>query len=158
MNFSASTVCLELMVTLPASSCSAPPKDHKRARMAMLVSSSCERPMPHGWPFLSLIFLAPARRSSHVSGPFGIACFGPPVFVPVARIGSVRIREGKILFRLRVVSGLVRQIDLLAVLLFHFLVDMGHVNDLLFISGRRGEEHEDVMALFRLRFRSAHGC
>src|SRR6185312_1137853 len=71
MNLSASTVCLELMVTLPASSCSAPPKDHKRARMAMLVSSSCERPMPQGWPFLSLILLAPARRSSHVSGPFG---------------------------------------------------------------------------------------
>ena len=71
MYFRASIVCFELIVTLPASSCSAPPKDQSRARIAMLVSSSCERPMPHGWPFVSRIFLAPLRRSSYVSGPFG---------------------------------------------------------------------------------------
>src|SRR6185437_2934277 len=71
MNFNASTVFLELMVTLPASSCSAPPNDHNRARMAMLVSSSCPNPSPQGLPILSLIILAPLRRSSYVSGPFG---------------------------------------------------------------------------------------
>src|SRR6185503_1282789 len=70
-NLSASTVCLELMTTLPASSCSAPPNDHSSARSAMLVSSSCENPRPHGWPFFSRIFLAPTRRSSQVSGPLG---------------------------------------------------------------------------------------
>src|SRR5947208_8900413 len=71
MNFRASMVCLELIVTLPASSCSAPPKDQSRARMAMLVSSSCPRPTPQGWPDLSRIFFAPLSRSSQVSGPLG---------------------------------------------------------------------------------------
>src|SRR5581483_5037251 len=71
MYFNASTVALELMVTLPCSSCSEPPNDHNKARIAMLVSNSCESPTPHGWPLLSLIFLAPFRRSSQVSGPFG---------------------------------------------------------------------------------------
>src|SRR5690349_3639134 len=69
--FSASIVSLELMTTLPSASCSAPPNDHSSARSAMLVSSSCDRPSPHGWPFLSRIFLAPLRRSSQVSGPLG---------------------------------------------------------------------------------------
>src|SRR5512141_2074427 len=64
MYLSASMVALELMVTLPCSSCSAPPNDHNRARIAMLVSSSCDSPSPHGLPRLSRIFFAPARRSS----------------------------------------------------------------------------------------------
>src|SRR5260370_12464467 len=64
MYLSASTVFLELMATLPCSSCSAPPNDHNMARMAMLVLSSCANPRPQGWPDLSRIFLAPARRSS----------------------------------------------------------------------------------------------
>src|SRR6185437_351763 len=64
MNFNASIVFLELMVTLPASSCSAPPNDHKRARIAMLVSNSCESPNPHGLPNFALISLAPLRKSS----------------------------------------------------------------------------------------------
>src|SRR5579864_6916743 len=46
--FKASTVCLELIVTLPCSSCSDPPKDQRMARMAMLVSSSCASPNPQG--------------------------------------------------------------------------------------------------------------
>src|SRR5262249_5090995 len=71
MNLSDSIVALELRVTLPASSCSAPPNDHSSARIAMLVSSCCDRPIPHGLPALSRIFLQPARRSSHVSGPLG---------------------------------------------------------------------------------------
>src|SRR5215813_1590264 len=69
MYFSASMVSLELMVTLPASSCSAPPYDQRRARSAMLVSSSCERPRPQGWPDLSRIAFEPLRRSSQLSGP-----------------------------------------------------------------------------------------
>src|ERR1700756_5066835 len=71
MYFRASMVFLELMVTLPASSCSAPPNDHSRARMAMLVSSSCDNPRPHGLPNFSLMALAPLRKSSYVSGPLG---------------------------------------------------------------------------------------
>src|ERR1700739_3264879 len=71
MYLSASIVCGELMVTFPTSSCSAPPKDHSKARMAMLVSSSCDSPKPHGCPLLSRIFLAPTRSSSQVSGPLG---------------------------------------------------------------------------------------
>src|SRR5262249_49837943 len=71
MNFTASSVFLELMVMLPASSCAAPQKDHSNALMAMLVSSSWLSPSPHGLPNLSLIALAPLRRSSYVSGPFG---------------------------------------------------------------------------------------
>src|SRR5215831_6601805 len=47
-NFRASIVFFELMVTLPASSCSAPPKDHNSARSAILVSSSWENPRPQG--------------------------------------------------------------------------------------------------------------
>src|SRR5512143_4029102 len=62
--FKASMVALELMVTLPCSSCSDPPNDHNRARSAMLVSSSCDSPIPHGFPRLSLIFFAPVRKSS----------------------------------------------------------------------------------------------
>src|SRR5512135_1116480 len=71
MYFRASMVFFELIVTLPASSCSAPPNDQSRARRAMLESSSCDRPMPHGWPVFSRIFVAPLRRSSYVSGPLG---------------------------------------------------------------------------------------
>src|SRR6266568_5781896 len=71
MYFTASSDCLELSVTLPASSCSAPPNDQSSARIAMLLSSSCDRPMPQGCPDLSRIFLQPVRRSSHVSGPWG---------------------------------------------------------------------------------------
>ena len=71
MNFSASTVCGELITTRPSASCSEAPKDQSRARMAMLVSSSCESPMPIGLPTLSLMAFPPLRRSSQVSGPFG---------------------------------------------------------------------------------------
>src|SRR6266540_2758262 len=69
--FTASMVFLELSVTCPASSCSAPPKDHRMARTAMLVSFSCERPRPHGLPNFSLIRRPPTRRSLYVSGPCG---------------------------------------------------------------------------------------
>src|ERR1700688_46228 len=71
MNLTASTVFLELIVTAPASFCSAPPKPHSRERIAMLVSSSCDRPIPHGLPSLSLIALAPLCTSSQLSGPLG---------------------------------------------------------------------------------------
>src|SRR5260370_25754262 len=71
MNLTASTVFLELIVTTPASFCSAAPKLHIRERIAMLVSSSCDRPMPHGLPSLSLIALAPLYSWSQVSGPLG---------------------------------------------------------------------------------------
>ncbi len=80
MNLTASSVCLELIVTAPFSSCSAPPYDQRSARTAMLVSSSCESPMPTGFPNWSLIFLPPARRSSHVSGPFGKPTFSQRSF------------------------------------------------------------------------------
>src|SRR5215467_6902895 len=71
--FRASIVFFDLMVTLPARSCSAPPKDHSKARMAMLVSSSWASPIPHGGPLLSAlrIFRAPLSKSSYVSGPLG---------------------------------------------------------------------------------------
>src|ERR1700756_5638635 len=71
MYFNASIVFLELIVTFPASSCSAPPNDQSSARMAILLSSSCESPRPQGWPVASRIFLPPPRSSSQVSGPFG---------------------------------------------------------------------------------------
>src|SRR5947209_304624 len=73
-----------------------------------------------------------ARMSGPVSDLFGSGAqvvigvraigktgFGPPIFMPVARIGSVSIRKSKILFGLGVESGLVRQVNLLAVLLLH---------------------------------------
>src|SRR6202043_2689811 len=64
-------VSFELIVTLPASSCSAPPNDQRIARMAMLVCSSCASPTPQGCPLLSRIFFPPTRKSSYVSGPLG---------------------------------------------------------------------------------------
>src|SRR6266566_421542 len=128
MNFRASMVSLELMVTLPISSCSAPPKDQRRARMAMLVSSSWESPRPQGWPDLSRILLAPTRRSSQVSGPLG---------KPAS------------------VHQLVCQVDLPPVLFLHFLVDMGQVDGLLLICCGRGKKHEEVVALLRGSFGSS---
>src|SRR6266540_4401758 len=44
----ASIVFFELIATLPLSSWSLAPKDQSTARIAMLVSSSCESPIPTG--------------------------------------------------------------------------------------------------------------
>ena len=57
-------------------------------------------------------------------GPVREAGLRPPVLVAVARVGRVRVGEGEVLLRLRVVRGLVRQVDLLAVLLLDLLVDV----------------------------------
>src|ERR1043165_7278621 len=69
--FTASLAFYELSDGLPCASCNEPPYAQRMERMAMLVPSSCERPMPTGLPCLSLIRLPPTRRSCHESGPFG---------------------------------------------------------------------------------------
>src|SRR2546430_1508279 len=60
---------------------------------------------------------------------------GPPVLVPIARIGDVGIGKSKIALGFRVVGGLVGQVDFLAVPFLDFLVDVGHID------GLRSEEH-----------------
>src|SRR2546426_2352702 len=72
---------------------------------------------------------------------------GPPVFVPVAGIGDIGIGESEIALSFWIVGGLVPQIDLFAVALFDFLVDIGHVNSLLFVGSGGREKHEEVVAL-----------
>src|SRR5712692_4418839 len=79
----------------------------------------------------------------------GVTRVRPPVLMPVAGIGSVSVRKSEVSLGFWVVSGLVCQIYLLAVLLFDFLVDMGHINGLLLVGGGRREKHEEVMALLR---------
>src|SRR6266852_836652 len=71
----------------------------------------------------------------------------PPVLMPVAGIGSVSVRKGEVPLGFWIVGGLVRQIDLLAVLLLHFLVHMGHVKSLLLVGRRRRKKHEQVVTL-----------
>src|SRR5258708_17872741 len=73
----------------------------------------------------------------------------PPVLMPVPRIGSVSVRKSEVSLGSWIVGGLMRQIDLLAVLFLHFLVHMGHVNGLLFVGRGRREKHEQVVALLR---------
>ena len=68
ISLTASTVAGELMVTWPASSCSAAPKAQRRPRSIMLLSCSGERPKPAVIPRFSRIFRVPSRTSSHVSG------------------------------------------------------------------------------------------
>src|SRR5579859_7826124 len=67
-------------------------------------------------------------------GKSGLA---PPLSVIVARVRRIRVRKREILLGLGVERGLVRQIDLLSVLLLHLLVHMAHVDDLAFIGRRR---------------------
>src|SRR2546427_780616 len=76
-------------------------------------------------------------------GPVRIAGLGPPILVPVARIAGVGIRKREIPLGLRVVGGLVRQINLLAMLLLHLLVNVGHVQGLLLI-GRWWREKQTL--------------
>src|SRR6266571_2709001 len=82
-------------------------------------------------------------------GAVGETRLSPPIFVPVARIGNVGIRECEIALGLWIVGGLVGQVDLLPVLFLHFLVDMGHVDGLLLIGGGRGKKHEKIVTLLR---------
>src|SRR5947208_1805651 len=70
---------------------------------------------------------------------------GPPVLMPVAGIRDVRIGKSEVALGLWIVSGFVCEIDFLAVLLFHFLVHVGHVNGLLLVSrGRRGRRSPSI--------------
>src|SRR5215467_5947095 len=72
-NFMASSVCFELRTRFPPSSCSCAPQEYMMVRMAMDVSSSCERPIPSGVPSCCLIFLPALLTSSQVVGPIGNA-------------------------------------------------------------------------------------
>src|ERR1700675_3324803 len=90
-------------------------------------------------------------------GAVGIASFRPPVLVPIAGIGGVGVRECEISLGLRVVGGLVRQVNFLAVFLFHFLVHVGHVNGDVFVGGGRRKEHEKVVAFLRGNFGGGAG-
>src|SRR5713226_1222454 len=78
-----------------------------------------------------------------------VTCVRPPVLMPVAGIGSVSVRKSEVSLGFWIVGGLVRQIDLLAVLRLHFLVHMGHVNGLLLVGRGRREKHEQVVAFSR---------
>src|SRR6266436_6542886 len=80
-------------------------------------------------------------------GTIGETRVGPPVLVPVAGIRDVGIGKSEVALGLWIVSGFVREIDLLAVLLLHFLVYLGHVNGLLLVGRRRREQHEKVVTL-----------
>src|SRR5260370_17898517 len=82
---------------------------------------------------------------------------GPPVLVPVAGIRHVGIGKSEVAVGFWIVSGFMRQIDLLAVLLLHFLVHMRHVNGLLFVRRRRREKHEQVVSLSRRSLRGSLG-
>src|SRR5207244_5001329 len=80
---------------------------------------------------------------------------GPPVLVPVAGIRDVGIGKSEVALGLWIVSGFVREIDLLAVLLLHFLVYLGHVNGLFLVGRRRREQHEKVVTLLCRGFGSS---
>ena len=71
----------------------------------------------------------------------------PPVLLPVARIWNVGIGKSEITLGLWIVGRLVREVDLLAVLLLHFLVHMRHVNGLLLVGAGRRKQHQQVMSL-----------
>ena len=74
---------------------------------------------------------------------------GPPILVPVARIGDIGIGKSEIALGLWIVRRFVPEIDLLTVLLLYFLIHVGHV-DRLFLVGRGWrEKHEQIMALLR---------
>src|ERR1700731_1107063 len=90
-------------------------------------------------------------------GPVGVARFSPPVFVPVARIGRVSVQKGEISLRFRIVCGLVRQIDFLAVLFLDLLIHMGHINRRVLVGRGRREEHEEVVAFLRGDFGGGSG-
>src|SRR5205814_242543 len=82
---------------------------------------------------------------------------GPPVFMPVAGIRDVGIGKSEVALGFWIVSRFVREIDLLAMLLLHFLVYMRHVNGLLFVGRGRGKKHEQVVALSRRSLRGSLG-
>src|SRR5229473_872548 len=86
-------------------------------------------------------------------GPVRIAGLRPPILVPVARIAGVGIRKREIPLGLRVVGGLVRQINLLAMLLLHLLINVRHVQGLLLIGRWWREKHKEVVAFLGLRLR-----
>src|SRR6266849_2686508 len=141
MNFRASMVSLELMVTLPDSSCSAPPKDQRSARMAGLVAD---------------FFGAGAQLLPGI-GAIRETRVGPPILVPVAGIRDVRIGKSEIALGLWIVSGFVGEIDLLAVAFLDFLVDRAHIDGLFLVGGGRGEKHKQVMTLARGGLRGRFG-
>src|SRR6266481_1192742 len=72
---------------------------------------------------------------------------GPPVFVPVAGIGHVGIGKSEVALGFWIVSRLMREIDLLSVPFFNFLIHMGHINGLLFVGRGRREQHKKVVTL-----------
>src|SRR5260370_21398327 len=88
-------------------------------------------------------------------GAVGETGFSPPIFVPVARIGSVGVRKSEVSLGLWIVGGLVGQVDLLPVLFLHFLVDTGHLDGLLLICRRRAKKSENIVYLLRRRLRDA---
>ena len=123
----------------------------------MLVSSSCERPTPHGCPARVPDLLGPLQQVVVRVGPVGISRLRPPVLVPVAGVGRVGVRKGEVLLGLRVVRRLVREIDLLPVLLLDLLVHVRHVDDLGLVGRRRRQEHEEVVSLLRRDLRGGPG-
>src|SRR5229473_179758 len=147
MNFRASMVSLELMVTLPDSSCSAPPKDQRSARMAMLVSSSWERQTARMAGLVADFFGADAQLLPGI-GAIGETDIGPPILVPVAGIGDVGIGKSEIALGLWIVSGFVGQIDFLAVAFLDFLVDRAHIDGLFLVGGGGRKKHEEIVAFF----------
>src|SRR6185437_13842533 len=86
------------------------------------------------------------------------ADFGPPVIVPISRIGNVGIGKSEVLLGLGIVGGLLRQIDFLSVLALDLLIHVRHIQGLRLEGGRRREKHEQVVSLFGGNFgRCARG-
>ena len=67
MNFTASTVCFELRVGWFSAFWMNPPKHIRKAISAMLESSSCDWPIPIGWP-IAFSFGAALATWSQVYG------------------------------------------------------------------------------------------
>src|SRR5712691_3494362 len=101
MNFSASTVCFDLIVRWFSSFWMNEPKLIRKAMFAMFQSSSFDMPIPIGWPPF-FCFGAALRTGSHVVGaspiPFQRSCR------QTTGSGDVVVREREVLLRPRVVG------------------------------------------------------